>query len=222
MITRLLTLIVIVTLALPIASLTPSGDPDQESWSEVALAAKGKHKKNATKHGKPSDTTPVTAPQFTTVTRPVRGTVTRTFTSADTNAGVILIPRGAPGITVGAANSYPGAITVNGLANGVITDVNLILDDFTHQHPGDVDFLLSSGDGRHALVVSDVGDSDNVTNIDLTLDDEATASLPETRLAGGVFKPTNINPTTYQDSDAFAAPAPNSRRERDPECVRWR
>ena len=122
MITRLLTLIVIVTLALPVATLTPSGDPGQAPWSASTVEAKGKKHK---KHAKPIVTTPVTTPvtapvptpRFTTVTRIVRGSVTRTFTSADG----FRIP------SFGMAAPYPSAIAVSGFTNGAITDVDLIL-----------------------------------------------------------------------------------------------
>jgi subtilisin-like proprotein convertase family protein len=100
---------------------------------------------------------------------------------------------------------YPSAIAVTGLANGIITDVNLILEDFTHQYVGDVDILLSNGDGRRALVMSDVSE-DPITSIDLTLDDEAAASVPENRPASGIFQPTDL--TDPSGPDTFAAPAP--------------
>ena len=201
MITRLLTLIVIVTLALPVATLTPSGDPDQGSWSEIAMAAKGKKHK---KKGKQNDTTtPVTTPQFTTVTRTVRGPVTQTFRST----APITIPAGAPGATKGNANPYPTTIDVSGFANGAITDVDLVLNDFTHPVPEDVDILLSAPDGRRALVMSDAGRIFRVTNIDLTLDDEAAAALPQFQLDSGDFRPTDFS-SAGDTPDAFAAPAP--------------
>ena len=186
MITRLLTLIVIVTLALPIATLTPSGDPGQGPGSNIAMAAKGKHKKKPRKKG--------TAPKFTTVTRTVRQPVTQTFTSL----GDITIPDN------GQANPYPSPIAVSGFTNGVITDVDLILNDVSHDLPANIDVLLSSSDGRRALVMSDVGVSDNQVDVDLTLDDEAAVSLPVQKLSSGTFRPTDLN----ADADTFAPPAP--------------
>ena len=56
--------------------------------------------------------------------------MTKTFTSAerisipnDSNMGTA---------TFGKGNPYPSTIDVSGFANGVITDVNLTLTDFTH------------------------------------------------------------------------------------------
>ena len=75
----------------------------------------------------------------TTVTRTVRGSITQTFTSTE----AITVPNGAPGTTKGPASPYPSAITVGGFPNGVITDVDLLLLDVTHQIAEDLDILLS-------------------------------------------------------------------------------
>ena len=199
MIARLLTLIVIVTLALPIATLTSSGDPGQGSWSDITVEAKGKkHKKHAKKNGATSPVTTLgTAPQVTAVTRTIRQPVTQTFTSTQ----AITIPNGSAGTP---ANPYPSTIEVSGFGNGTITDVNLIFNGFTHTYPQDVDILLSRSDGRRALVMSDVGRNADVAAINLTLDDEAAAEMPGGQLESGTFRPTNLNAS----ADTFDAPAP--------------
>ena len=142
-----------------------------------------------------------------TVTRAVRGSITRTFTST----GLITIPKDGSSSDKGPADPYPSTIEVSGFTNGVITDVDLLLFDVTHVQPEDIDILLTKDDGRRALVMSDVGVNTPITNIDLTLDDEAATSLPQTPLDSpidsGTFRPTNyLQPGV--DSDAFAAPAP--------------
>src|SRR5688572_30046831 len=110
MFTRIITLMLISVLALPIATLTRPPDPSPSPWGDVTVEAKGKnHKKKNGKTG--------------TITRTIRQPVTRTFT----NAGPITIPIGAPTTDKGPANPYPAAISVNGFANGVITDVDLLL-----------------------------------------------------------------------------------------------
>ena len=134
-----------------------------------------------------------------TVTRTERQTVTQTFTSG-------------PPLTIvddDKANPFPSAIEVSGLSKGTITDINLLLTDLTHASPTDVDILLSSSDGRQALVLSDVDSGSRVIDVDLTLDDEATTSLPSpvaqtNDLISGAFRPTN-HPFV---ADTFAAPAP--------------
>ena len=189
MFTRIVMLMFIVTLALPVTTLTRPGETSQRPWSDVAVAANGKHHKKKGHKKAQTDT------------RTIRQTVTQTFTSS----GPITIPDGPSGTKSIQAVPYPSALAVTGLAHGVITDVNLILEDFTHQYVGDVDILLSNGDGRRALVMSDVSE-DPVTSVDLTLDDEAAASVPAIRPASGIFRPTNL--TKPNDPDTFAAPAP--------------
>ena len=189
MITRIVMLPLIVTLAPPVTTLTRPGETDQSPWSAIAVAKGKKHKKHQ-------------QPGTRTGTRTERPTVTQTFTST------------AP-LTIAdddKANPYPATIAVGGMPNGVITDVNLLLNDLTHTTPRDIDLLLSASNGRRALVMSDVGpgslgQEDAVVNLDLTLDDEAGTPLPVTgQLFSGTFQPTNN--LVSGDTDAFAAPAP--------------
>ena len=49
MITRIIMLMLIAVLALPVATLTPSGDSGQRSWDDLAVEAKGKKSKKAKK-----------------------------------------------------------------------------------------------------------------------------------------------------------------------------
>ena len=209
MITRLLTLMLVITLIIPVAMLAPPGQTTGTPWRASAVVAKGqKHKKHGKnkkrkKRHKKQSATPTSTPTPTTVTRTVRGSVTQTFTSP----GPLTIPAGAPGATKGNASPYPSAITVSGFANGAIIDVDLLLQDFTHKVPEDVDILLVAPDGRRALVMSDTGRIFPVTNIDLTLDDEAAMALSQTELDSGVFRPADIS-SPGDVPDAFPAPAP--------------
>jgi subtilisin-like proprotein convertase family protein len=186
---RIVMLMLIVTLALPVATLTRPAETRHSPWGELAVEAKGKNHKQKGKK-----------PRSKTITRTVRQPVTQTFTSS----GPITIPQGAPGTTKGPATPYPSAIEVSGLTNGTITDVNLILDDVTHSYLSDLDILLSTSAGSRALVMSDVGALVGATDVDLTLDDEAGASLPNDRLSSGTFRPTDLGLI----ADTFAAPAP--------------
>jgi hypothetical protein len=185
MIARIIMFMFIVTLAIPIGAFTPSGETGHAPWSQSAAAKSKKHKKN--KKDKP---------KFTTVTRTVRRPVTQTFTSTTP----ITIP--APMALKGKANPYPSTMTVSGFNNGTITDVNLVLTDFTHTYPSDVNILLSTSDGRQAFLMGYVGSEHDVQNLDLTLDDEAAAPLSDSPLTSGTFRPTQ------RDDVAFAAPAP--------------
>jgi hypothetical protein len=184
MLTRIVMLMLIVTLALPVTTLTRPAETSQSPWTDVAVAAKGKKHKN--KKDK--------QPHFTTVTRTIRQPVTQTFTST----APIAVRE------VGMADPYPAAIAVSGLTNGTITDVNLLLSDLTHTSPNEVDVLLSTSDGRRALVMSDAADIAQATDVDLTLDDEAARPLPLHELTSGTFRPTDFNTA----DNLFPAPAP--------------
>jgi hypothetical protein len=67
-----------------------------------------------------------------------------------------------------------------------------------------MDMLLVGPAGQNAIILSDVGTSLDVVNVNLTLDDAAAAGLPDAaQIVSGTFQPTNIGA-----GDAFAAPAP--------------
>ncbi|WP_019501560.1 beta strand repeat-containing protein [Pseudanabaena sp. PCC 6802] len=117
------------------------------------------------------------------------------------NTNNISIP--SSGITSGTASLYPAPINVSGLT-GSISKVTVTLNGFNHTFPDDVDVLLVSPTGQKAIILSDVGTSLDVVNLNITLDDDAASSLPDaSQLTSGTFRPTNIGA-----SDPFAAPAP--------------
>ncbi len=70
----------------------------------------------------------------------------------------------------------------------------------------DLDILLVGPNGQTVMLMSDVGGSSALSNVTLTLDDAAAASLGTGTIATGTYKPTNLNPAG--DRDAFPAPAP--------------
>lgn len=74
------------------------------------------------------------------------------------------------------ASPSPSAVTVSGLPKSV-TDVNITLNDIDLDYLDDTELVLESPDGRRAHVLSDAGGSDPVTDLTLTLDDEAAAPL---------------------------------------------
>ncbi len=123
-------------------------------------------------------------------------TVTRTFS----NGGAISVA------AEGAAFPYPAAIEVSGFKRARIKDVNLRLLGFGHSIPVDYDILLVAPGGRNAIVLSDVGSADPAFNLDLTLDDQAGADLPDSgEIESGTFRPTNLDGFI---SDVFPSPAP--------------
>ena len=105
----------------------------------------------------------------------------------------------------GPATPYPANCVVSGLP-GTITDVNLTLTGVSHTFPDDIDMLLVGPGGQNAIVMSDAGGSIDTVDVNLTLDDEAAAPLPDLgTLASGSFRPAN-----YSDAggDGYPPPAP--------------
>ncbi len=103
----------------------------------------------------------------------------------------------------GAASLYPSTTEVSGLG-GVVTNVAVILNNFTHTAPDDLDLLLVAPGGRSAVIFSDAGGANAVSNLILNLDDNAVNSLPDSgQLVSGNYKPAN-----FEAGDPFPAPAP--------------
>jgi hypothetical protein len=101
---------------------------------------------------------------------------------------------------------YPATVSVSGLS-GTVIKVTVDLKGLSHTFPDDVDVMLVGPGGQAAVLMSDVGGGTGVSGVDLTLDDGASAALPDsTVLTSGRFRPTNIGA-----GDPFPAPAPPLR-----------
>lgn len=106
---------------------------------------------------------------------------------------------------LGAATPYPSTASVAGVV-GVVTDVNVTLLGLTHTNPDDIDVMLVSPAGKRAIVLSDAGGDTDVSGIDVSLDDQATQSLPDaTSLGTGAYRPVD-----HEAGDPFPAPAPDA------------
>jgi hypothetical protein len=120
-----------------------------------------------------------------------------TETIAGENLNAISIP------AAGIAEPYPAEIQVAN-QEGFITSVQVNLTNFSHSAPDDVDLILVAPNGRKVVLMSDVGGSNPVSNLSLSFEDAANASLPDNApLVSGSYKPTNFEPV-----DNFPAPAP--------------
>ena len=176
---RILTVLLIILLALPMTAVLPPASAGTRLQEQAAptLAAKKKPKKNK--------------PKFKTVTRTVRQPVTQTFT----NPATITHPASGEGAITGSpADPYPSTISVNGFVNGRILDIDLSLIGYTQTEADNADVLLAATHlaTLNAIVMSDAGGNENPSNVSVTLDDQAAASLPEgTALVSGRFRPTN-------------------------------
>ena len=127
----------------------------------------------------------------------------KTITRSISSDGQIDIPGAG---TFGPANPYPTTIDVDAFEkfeNVKITDVNLTLKGVQHERTENIDVLLVHKD-RRALVMADPGNSTDVSDLTITLDDEAGTDLPDGAvLTSGVFRPGN-----QSGGDDFPAPAP--------------
>jgi subtilisin-like proprotein convertase family protein len=134
---------------------------------------------------------------------------TKTVTETFANAGTITIP------DEGNASPSPSTISVGGFKKGQVTKIALSLEDFSHTFPNDVGVSLVAPNGRTALILNGAGGDFDVTNIDLTFDDDAAAALPDdAQIVGGTFRasvfdlPSGTN-APYRSLDAFAGADPN-------------
>jgi len=91
------------------------------------------------------------------------------------------------------ASVYPSTISVTGQTVQVVSKVTVTLQALSHQFPSDIGILLVGPRGQMSVLMSEVGGEEqfSVTNLTLTLDDDAANSLPlDSALTSGTFKPT--------------------------------
>ena len=125
---------------------------------------------------------------------------TATNQTTFSNTGTIVI-NDTPRVSgVALATPYPSTINVSGVT-GTVAKVTVLLDNFSHTFPSDVDILLVGPGGQRLLLMSDVGGGTDAVNADLTFDDTA-ASIGAT-VVTGTFSPTNIG-----TGDIFPPPGP--------------
>jgi uncharacterized repeat protein (TIGR01451 family) len=103
----------------------------------------------------------------------------------------------------GTASPYPSTIPVSG-RTGVVGKVTVTLNGVTHGFPDDIDVILVSPSGQKVVLMSDTGGGRSITNVNLTFDDSALATLPDTdQILSGTYQPTDFEP-----GDNFPPPAP--------------
>jgi subtilisin-like proprotein convertase family protein len=111
----------------------------------------------------------------------------------------------------GPANPYPSHLSVQDLS-GNITDLNVRLSGYSHSFPDDVGVLLVGPQGQKALLMSDVGGTNDVNGVILDFDDESSFSLPdEGQITNSTSKPTQgTDPSNpgHVVQPTFPSPAP--------------
>lgn len=127
--------------------------------------------------------------------------------SLSSTAGAAVFGNTTP-ITIpasGNASQYPSPIVVSGMT-GTITDVNVTLSNYSHTDPEDVAVVLVPPNGTNILLMDGPGGTAAVSNVTITLDDQAAGYMPEsTAFASGSYKPTGYFPAT-----SFPAPGPGT------------
>src|SRR5208282_257013 len=106
------------------------------------------------------------------------------------------------------ATPYPSTIVVSNASIQTVSKVTVTLNGLTDSFPSDLGILLLGPQGQMAVLMSEVGGQDQfpVTNLTLTLDDDAPTSMPiYTTLSSGVFKPTAKDHPLFFD---FPSPVP--------------
>jgi uncharacterized repeat protein (TIGR01451 family) len=133
------------------------------------------------------------------------GTITVRGFDSFANSGAIAINDAAAG------SPYPSAITVSGLERTVCR-VTVSLNGLSHAFPDDIDIALVGPNGEAVLLMSDVGDANAISGVNLTFDDSAASTLPDAaQIVSGAFQPSNIGAKSDNRPDNFPTPAPTSR-----------
>lgn len=120
--------------------------------------------------------------------------------SIRTNSYSVGTPIAIP--AVGPATPYPATITVTNLP-GVVRQVTATLVRLTHTYPSDLNVLLVGPTGLPVMLMGSVGGGTDATNVSLTFDAQALASLTGSALVSGTFRPTDLS-----DGATLPTPAP--------------
>ncbi|QYG91867.1 DUF4214 domain-containing protein [Iamia sp. SCSIO 61187] len=134
-----------------------------------------------------------------TLGTPTSGQIRLQDNDARGNAFTITTPASG---SLGASDPYPSNIVVGG-ASGVVTDVDVELNDVSHTHIRDLDVLLVAPNGATTMLMQDVGPNTPVSALELTFSDEAAGGIGQAGLASGTYRPSQ-----FDDEIAEALPAP--------------
>ncbi len=197
----------LVATLLPTGGVATNSGPQVKTYGAIASGASAAQNYTFSASGNLGDTLSVTLQLQDGAVN--LGTVTFTYqlgaTSVTGSSSTIT------GVDVGPALTYPSVITVSGQA-GTVLKATVTLSNVTHTFPDDLDILLVSPSGHKVLLVSDVGGGFALSGVNITLDDSAASSLPDSGvITDGVYKPSNyLNAPTdpLSTNDVFAAPAP--------------
>jgi CSLREA domain-containing protein len=90
------------------------------------------------------------------------------------------------------ATPYPSNITVSGVTVNTATKIQVVLSQFSHTYPADVDVLLVGPQGQRCMLMSDAAGGSPVNNVSLTFSSTAATVLPQnTAPVTGGYRPAN-------------------------------
>lgn len=123
----------------------------------------------------------------------------KTVSTTNSITGSISIPN------MGKASPYPSSLSLSGLT-GVVTRATVSLVSLSHTFPDDIEALLVAPNNQTVLLMSHTGGGSSITDVALTFDSAASASLPSaSTIVSGTYRPTN-----YGDGSSLPTPAPAS------------
>src|SRR5262249_3786909 len=92
-----------------------------------------------------------------------------------TNPTYLAIPGSG---SVGPGSPYPSSITISNV-NGPAAKVIVGLHGLSHTWSADVDVLLVGPSGQTCRLMANTGNGNPISDVELTFDDDASASLPQ-------------------------------------------
>ena len=135
-------------------------------------------------------------------------------TLAPEGSGAVFVYTNSTPITINdtsTATPYPSHISVAGITpgpQGIFVFVEL--NGFTHPFPGDVDILLVGPQGQRSIIMSDAGNNNSVSNLNLVFSDTFGTPIPENaQIVSGAYKPANYA-TGGNQNDTFPSPGPGT------------
>lgn len=99
---------------------------------------------------------------------------------------------------------YPSTLAVSGVSSPV-SKMTVTLSGLTHTFPSDVSVLLVNPSGQGVKLMAANGGGTDISGVNLTFDDAATANLTGTAIVSGTYRPTDL-----RTNDVFNSPAPSS------------
>jgi subtilisin-like proprotein convertase family protein len=133
-------------------------------------------------------------------------TVTSTPATATYSGAVINVP-----LTAGTASVYPATINVGGLPVNGARVKSVTINGITHTFPVDLDILLQAPTNTNVVLMSDVGGTGAISNVNYTFDDSAPTSMTAAAAPAGTYKPSNVT-----SPDTWVAPGPGSVDQPNP------